>query len=141
MRRLSEQQGALAQVRTAAGVVLTAATIASSFLASVALSDTKGMPGIGWVGIVSLVVAVGACLWSLRGVTLRTSTDANTLAQPEWTNLDGDAARLALARHLANSANKNNDALRCTWVWVDIAIGATGVTLLAWTLAIATKGS
>ena len=135
-RRLGSQDSSIASARSAAGTVLSAAAIGSSFLASEALADHVGVPWLGWIGLASLTMSILCCLRVLLGAVLRISTVAAVYAEESWQALDDDQATAELARILSNRATENDLKIKPLWRWLSAGILATGVSLVAWLLLI-----
>jgi hypothetical protein len=136
VRRLEAQRATLADAASAAGTVLTAAIIGSSFLAGIALRDQSQMPGVGWVGIAFLVVAVLASLAAIMIVGLRGPGMSVMLTGISLDTIDTDEAAQALLESLSSAESFNRTRVLRAWASVQIGIVAAAVSVITWTMLI-----
>ncbi len=143
VRGLSQQQSALDNFRTRAGILVSAAAIATSFLGGQALADR------------------GFATWSWLAVTLFATVGASTLfilwPRKDWEFFAGPRRLIAtyveadqplpleqihrdLALHMENSYDENERRLQQLIIalrWGSVLLAAE---VIAWVVAIATSG-
>jgi hypothetical protein len=135
VRALDQQASVVESVRTRAGVLLSAGSVATSFLAGVALTNGRGLSPWGWVAVVSFLGVAGPSVWVLwprHG--WKFSPSATRLVadylDPEGVTLT--RAQRNLAIHMGNSEASNADALQDMFRWFEVATIALGVEVLLW---------
>jgi hypothetical protein len=143
VRGLSQQQSALDNFRTRAGILLSAAAIATSFLGGQALAD-RGFTAWSWVAV-ALFAAVGASalfiLWPRKDWEF-VAGPRRLLATYVETNqpLPLEQIRRDVALHMENSYDENAERLQMLIIglrWGSVLLAGE---VIAWVVAIA-RGS
>lgn len=133
VRALSEQQDSLDQLRTRVGVLLSAATIGTSFLGGIAFDDGR----VSWPGVLAILLFVAhmisgfIILWP-RDWTFQMS--ANTIEDEYIQKLGMDLPRLQrnLALHMEDYFDANAASMRGLFRWYEAAIALVGLEIVAW---------
>lgn len=133
IRAIDGQQGNLDNLRSRVGILLSAATIATSFLGGIALEGRSLQAfGYGAIGLFILHIVLGlAILWP-RGWQFQTSAQ---FMITDW--LDGHAAtedqiRRSIVYWADQHHSRNAARLDRLWRGYAVAIGALGVEIVAW---------
>jgi hypothetical protein len=135
VRALDDQQSVVESIRVRAGILLSAASVATSFLAGVAVGR-KGLSFWGWlattcfvgVGVLSFMI-----LWPKREWTFRAN-----IKKLVRDYVDGDApASLAemhrdLALHMENWAEANSWKMRWLFIYFQVAVLLLGFEVVLW---------
>ena len=134
VRALEQQSGVVESVRGRAGTLLSAASIATAFLAGLAIKENEGLAlwsglaTVTFVGILALCIMI---LWPRR--EWKFSSSARVLARSYLT----DDVTLALAqKDLALWSERWYDAnakkLRWLFAWFEIACALLGLEIAFW---------
>lgn len=149
LRALTEQRERLKDLRTRASTLISAAAIATSFLGSEALRDTKtGRAGTlvsdrtlqlaEIVAIVAFVVMLALCLFIViprfrRRGGWRFGIDASKIVGAYVdTDKSLDYTRRDVALHFQNDVVSNAEPLELRYLLFALAAGLLGVEVLAW---------
>ena len=133
VRGIEGQQVNVDNLRSRVGILLSAATIATSFLGGTALDDGRvGWPGLAAIGLFVLHVLVG--LWILwpREWTFQTSTKVMVNSWIEKDRVDEDTMRWRLARRLELYFDANAEVLERLWRLYAVAIALLGLGMALW---------
>lgn len=133
IRAIAGQQDNLDNLRSRVGILLSAATIATSFLGGLVLDDGK----VGWIGIAAVglfVLHVLTALWILwpRQWTFHTGTKVMVNEWIEKDQVDEDKMRWRLARRLELYFDANADRLESLWNGYALAIALLGLEIAGW---------
>ena len=143
VRGLSQQQAALDNFRTRAGILISAAAIATSFLGGEALAD-DGFTVASWIAV-ALFAAVGTAAmfvlwprkdWEFLAGPRRLIATYIEAAEP----LPLDEIHRDLALHMENSYDDNARRLQrliLAFRWAAILLAAE---VVAWVIDVATRG-
>jgi hypothetical protein len=136
-RVLDQQAATVDSVRVRAGILLSAASIATSFLAGIVVEpDAPRLGGFGWAAVGLFIAVVGLCLailWPTQEWKFR--PNARKLVRDY---LDADPpASLAemqrdLALHMENWSDKNIQKLRRLFLYFQAAALLLGVEVVVW---------
>ena len=130
---LSEQQQRLSDLRTRAGTILAAASIAGSFLA--AKNGSIDTPAIA--AIIAYVACVGAAVYVLLPHELVLEFRGSVVNDLEYERGGGlDAAYIAVTEWLEDFRDSNAGTLQALGRWYTAACAALGVEVLLWTLSV-----
>ena len=116
VRALEGQQSNLDNLHSRVGILLSAATIATSFLGGIVFAR----PTVGWPGIVAVVlfaIHVVLCLWILKPRRWKFQTSAKVLID-SWITKDKvgvNQLQRALARRLDGYHDRNEEKLVRLW--------------------------
>jgi hypothetical protein len=123
----------LPDLRTRAGTILAAASIAGSFLA--AKNGSIDTPAV--LAIIAYVACVGAAVYVLLPHELVLEFRGSVVNDLEYQRGGGlDAAYEAVTEWLEDFHDSNAGTLRALGRWYTIACAALGVEVLLWTLSI-----
>ncbi len=137
-RTLEQQQAVVESIRVRAGILLSAAAVATSFLAGVALDERRGLTGwSAWGATGSFLVVGGLCLailWPRRRWTFR--PNAKKLIR-DYIDAEDIPATLTemqrdLAIHMENWATTNSWKMRWLFYYFQAACLLLGVEVLLW---------
>lgn len=136
-RALDQQAATVESVRVRAGILLSAASIATSFLAGIVVdADEPRLDTLGWIAVGCYILIVGLCLailWPTREWKFR--SNAKKLARDY---IDADpAATLSemhrdLALHMENWAEVNAWKMRWLFYYFQAASVLLGVEVVLW---------
>lgn len=133
IRAIDGQRENLDNLHSRVGILLSAATIATSFLGGFALDR----PSVGWPGIVAVglfVLHVVLCLWILRPRQWKFQTSARVLID-SWIakdEVDANQLQRALARRLDAYHDSNELKLVGLWNLYGWAILVLGAEVAMW---------
>lgn len=133
IRAIEGQKESLDGLRSRIGILLSAATIATSFLGGLVLGDGKvGWFGVGAVGLFVLHVLVA--LWILwpREWKFHMGTRIMVNEWIEKDHADEDKMRWRLARRLELNFDANAERLESVWNGYTVAIGLLGFEIAGW---------
>jgi hypothetical protein len=130
---LSEQEQRLSDLRTRAGTILAAASIAGSFLA--AKNGSIDTPAV--LAIVAYVACVGAAVYVLLPHELVLEFRGSVVNELEYERGGGlEAAYEAVTEWLEDFHESNAGALRALGRWYTVACAALAVEVVLWTLSV-----
>ena len=137
IRTLDQQALTVESVRVRASVLLSAAAIATSFLAGIVLDANKPqLDTLGWVAVGCFVLIVGLCLailWPTREWKFR--SNVKKLAR-DYVDSDPPATSSEmhrdLALHMENWAEVNAWKMRWLFYYFQAASILLGVEVVAW---------
>ena len=139
VRALSEQRAAIESVRGRAGLLLSAATVTTSFLGARAL-DGGALSAIAWLALASFIAMAAVLLAILWPPRWEFSADARNLIQtymeaPEPAPIERLHRDLAL--HMHDSYAKNLNGLERLSALFQIASGLLITEVILWVVSIA----
>lgn len=138
IRAIDGQQENLDNLRARVGILLSAATIATSFLGGIALDSGRSLTVPGYVAVV-LFIAHLACgmflLWP-RGWRFQTSAQYMVDDWIDSRNYDEDKFRRRLIYWADRHVGTNGKRLNRLWGWYAAAIVLLGAEIVAWILDI-----
>jgi hypothetical protein len=142
VRTLEQQQAVVESLRSRAGTLLSAASIATSFLAGIALSGRR-LDGWGWAATGSFVGLVGLCLailWPTRRWIFR--FNSKKLIR-DYVEADPPATlsemQRDLAIHMENWADVNSWKLRWLFSYFQAASLFLGAEVVFWIVGLRDK--
>lgn len=139
-RALDERAAVLRDTRARIGLVFPVTGVLSALLAAPALRGHEGVPALGILAVLALLLSTGAAmavLWP-RPV-MPPGAKATVILGPEWAHLGPEEATRELALHTAQAAVDHDRALGRVWPWLRVAIVAAVVSLVLW-LVLLLKG-
>lgn len=144
-RALGQQISAIDALRTRAGTIVAAASLASSFLGAIVLREEKLSTSAAIssaFALFSLLVVVGATIKVLWPQEWRTGFDAQKAIQdyidtPPMFSLDEVRRDLALQLQIDNSHNEKR--LKRLYQIFQLSIGALAAEVCLWLLALALR--
>ena len=141
VRTIDHQEQTLDNIRARAGVLLTAASVATSFLGAAALRDSE-QAGRWAVAAVCLFALVGstcvALLWPLAKWRFRFGTSQllkDYVEAPSPADLNEMFRDLAL--HLEANYGHNKKRIDIMWIVFELAAGLLFLEVIAWLAALA----
>jgi hypothetical protein len=137
VRTLDQQASLLANIQTRAGTLLTAASIATLFLAGLAIEEGEGLTVFSGIASALFLVVVGSCVWILtptKGWRFRFEADRLV-----FHIIDAEQRQMTLAdvhRDLALQKEKwagtNEKKLNTLALWLRSAALALGIEVILW---------
>jgi hypothetical protein len=135
IRYLDQQASVMDNLRSRAGILLSAASIATGFLAGVALADGRSISLWGWGATIAFIAVAGLCvsvLWPKHG--WRFSPNPKTVVRqyvdPEGITLA--QAQRDLALHMERAWGSNQGKLRTMFRSFRIACILIGLEVVLW---------
>ncbi len=136
VRGIDGQQENLDNLRSRVGILLSAATIATSFLGGIALEPGRSLTIPGFVAI-ALFIAHVACglvvLWP-RVWKLHTSPQYMIQKWIDELGYDDDQMRRRFVYWANKHTGENAERLNWLWGWYAAAIVLLGAEIVAWTM-------
>jgi hypothetical protein len=146
---LAQQQASLDNLRTRAGMVLSAASIATAFLGAQALKRPKHRPdlwldGWEWVATCSfllLMLVAIALLWPVKGWVFSLGAAELIAGYIEGhRKYKVPEIQRNLALHLENHFDANQRKMSKRYFWLRVSSGLLAVQVVAWILDLVTGG-
>jgi len=134
IRAVDGQQGNLDNLRARVGIVLSAATIATSFLGGIALEGDRSLTIPGYAAVVLFIVHIGSGLHILwpRDWTFQTSAQYMVANWIEQRGYGEDEMRRRLVYWSEHHLDTNARLLNRLWNWYAVAIVLLGAEIVAW---------
>lgn len=133
IRALDGQRDNLDNLRSRVGILLSAATIATSFLGGLAFDRAEvGWPGITAVGLFVLHVVLGLLVLRPQKWTFQTSAKVLIDGWILKDDVSVDQLQRALARKLEHHYNANEEKLRGLWDLYGWAIVVLAAEVAMW---------
>ena len=130
---LAEQEKRLSGLRTHAGTILAAASIAGSFLAA----KNGSIDTLAILAIVAYIACVGAAVYVLLPHELVLEFRGSVVNELEDEHGGGlEAAYEAVTEWMEGSHDSNADKLQALGRWYTTACAALGAEVLLWTLSV-----
>jgi hypothetical protein len=139
-RGLEAQAAVLDNMRTRTGVLIAAASIATSFLGGQALADGAAICGwrlaatIAFCAVTVLAFAVIAPWWGWKFTRTVSAMKAGYIDDPDWSP---DEMRLELAQENGEWKAANKRKLNCMFWLFRAAVLCLGASVVFWLLALA----
>lgn len=135
-RAITQQQTKLDNLRTRAGLIFSAASVAAGFLGDAAIGDT-GIHGCAlWVAVAAYVgVGLAAIVILLPVYEFHFSFSAQKILS-EYADRDDDETYAWLATYLEDQFDANEKKINRLFILFDIAAGLLGLEILAWLIAL-----
>ena len=132
---LAEQERALAGLRTRAGTVLAAASIAGSFLGA---ETSRGSPGVwGALALLVFVLCIASAIWVLMAHDLVFAFDGQALlAESDPRAQDTREAYRAASTWIEHHLGGNREKLNGLSAWLTASCALLAVEIVLWTLSL-----
>ncbi len=135
VRTLDQQAGVVESVRVRVGILLSAAAVATSFLAGVALRGGHSLSAWGIVAVIAFFLLAVACFWLLFPRHEWTfNPNAKVLVRDYLDQTDVTLARAQrnLALFMGEASEENRIHLRTMFRWFEGACFVLGIEVLLW---------
>jgi hypothetical protein len=135
IRFLDQQASVVDDLRSRAGILLSAASVATGFLAGVALADDRSLSLWGWGATIAFIVLAGLCVWVLWPrhnwlFSPNPKTLVDHYVDPEGVTLAQAQRKLAL--YMAEAWDKNKWKMRWMFWPFRIACVLIGLEAFFW---------
>lgn len=133
IRAIDGQQENLNDLRSRVGILLSAATIATSFLGGIAL-DSRSLQVPGFIAVALFVLHIGTGLYILLPRAWKFQTSAQYMVE-DWIDTrgyDGDRMRRRLVFWADRHTSTNAERMNRLWKWYAVAIGLLAAEIVAW---------
>lgn len=140
VRALDQQATVVESVRVRAGILLSAASVATGFLAGVALDRGRALTPWGWTAVLAFFFVGAASLWLLlprREWQFSPSATALVVDYLDAADVTLARAQRNLAIHMGEAEASNADELKRMFRWFEAACAILGVEVLLWIVDLA----
>ncbi|HEX8743952.1 MAG TPA: hypothetical protein VF712_12535 [Thermoleophilaceae bacterium] len=142
VRAIAQQSSQLDELRSRTGLLLTGASVATSFLGAEALSRDGELGTLGGLAVLAFLAVVGLCLWIVvpRRKAWRLVLGAKVLLE-DWADEprcgDANAMKRFVATTLEENYDLNEALLDRLYRVFSLGAGALGAEVLLWTMKLA----